>query len=168
VLTNSVLFYIKEEDGCEPHVVAEIVLASVRDASSEETPYTFELTFGNKRTYTLQAEGKESYDSWVDAIRDSVENQLTGSTNTFQETYGSGQLREVAELIMGQNPLCAVLYFINLLLSFKMLFLFMCDRIVRHQIQIGFPSTLDVSFAFNVQEFTDLLGLTSPRSDLFD
>ena len=53
------------------------MLASVRELRSSELPFAFELSYANKSTHTLQAEGILEFTSWLEAIRVAIEKRIT-------------------------------------------------------------------------------------------
>ncbi len=74
VLDDMKLSFVMKEssDSTEPlgiQILCDILLSSVRDVRNSETPFCFEVTYANMKTYTFQAEGLKSKEEWVDAIR---------------------------------------------------------------------------------------------------
>ena len=66
------------------------MLASVRELKNFEVPFVFEISYANKSSHTLQAEGHREYDSWVGAIRHAIEKRLVGdSSSSFPALLGN-------------------------------------------------------------------------------
>lgn len=57
------------------------MLASVRELKTSEVPFVFEISYANRSSHTLQAEGYKEYDAWVGAIRLAIERRLIGATS---------------------------------------------------------------------------------------
>ena len=58
------------------------MLASVRELKTSEVPFTFEISYANRSSHTLQAEGYREYEAWIGAIRLAIERRLIGSTTS--------------------------------------------------------------------------------------
>ena len=53
-----------------------------------EVPFVFEISYANRSSCTLQAEGHREYDAWLLAIRGAIERRLVGNTNNPAECRG--------------------------------------------------------------------------------
>jgi hypothetical protein len=92
VLDDSKLYKIKEREmetgsSLDVQVVCETMLASIRELKSHEVPFTFEISYANKGSYTLQAEGHREYTAWVAAIRHAIEKRLMSDTFTNSQRW---------------------------------------------------------------------------------
>lgn len=56
------------------------MLASVREVKSSELPFVFEISYANRSSHVLQAEGHREYEAWVAAIRQAIERRLVGDS----------------------------------------------------------------------------------------
>ena len=69
------------------------MLASVRELKTSEVPFVFEISYANRSSHVLQAEGYREYGSWVGAIRLAIERRLIGATSThFPSSSSSSNL----------------------------------------------------------------------------
>ena len=57
------------------------MLASLRELKNSDVPFSFEISYANRSSHTLQAEGYREYEAWVGAIRQAIEKRLIGATS---------------------------------------------------------------------------------------
>ena len=75
------------------------MLASVRELKNFEVPFVFEISYANKSSHTLQAEGHREYDSWVGAIRHAIEKRLVGdSSSSFPALLGNNSTTDSSSI----------------------------------------------------------------------
>lgn len=73
VLDGSKIYYLKEGGVC---LVCDVLLTTVKELKSFETPFCFDIVHANIRTTTVQAEGIGDYNRWISAIRGGIERML--------------------------------------------------------------------------------------------
>eukprot|EP00596_Hydrurales_sp_CCMP1899_P000219 CAMPEP_0119036974 /NCGR_PEP_ID=MMETSP1177-20130426/5034_1 /TAXON_ID=2985 /ORGANISM="Ochromonas sp, Strain CCMP1899" /LENGTH=1026 /DNA_ID=CAMNT_0006997571 /DNA_START=226 /DNA_END=3306 /DNA_ORIENTATION=+ len=110
VLDDSKLYKIKEREmetgsSLDVQVVCETMLASIRELKSHEVPFTFEISYANKGSYTLQAEGHREYTAWVAAIRHAIEKRLMSDTFTNSQRQGEASQVATAAKIRQKNTI---------------------------------------------------------------
>src|SRR3546814_9835580 len=95
MLTGSQLQYVSPESGVQ--TVCDVMLASVRDVSTPDLPFCFELSYANRRTYTLQAEGHKEFEMWTNGITQSIEQALSSVIHDSSSSGNSPRRQPAAQ-----------------------------------------------------------------------